>query len=202
MKLRIVSGSLKGRYLTIPERDADFRPTRERVREAVANILEPVIRDAVVADLCAGSGAFGFEMLSRGAGKCLFVEDNRFRVKLLRQHAERCGVASLCTIAQSDVRSSIRSCTERFDIIYFDPPYDEPLFVEMIPEQLKLLSQKGILVYERRNRRGTDRFLPTEGPVPFDCRRYGETEVRFYRNEAATGDGVGDPSPEVVAVEI
>lgn len=200
MKLRIVSGSLKGRYLTIPDRDADFRPTRERVREAVANILEPVICNAAVADLCAGSGAFGFEMLSRGAGKCLFVDDNRFRVKLLRQHAERFGVASRCTISQRDVKSSIRSYPERLDIIYFDPPYDEPLFVEMIPYLMRVLSEKGILVYERRNRHGRDLAASPADPVPFDCRSYGETKVQFYRNDS-TGDGAGEPSFETVVAE-
>lgn len=183
MKLRVVSGSLKGRFLTIPERDCGFRPTRERVRESVADILVPRIGGSSVADVCAGSGAFGFEMLSRGARRCMFVENDRYRVKLILDHAQRFGVAPECTVRQCDVRAFPRGCGERFDIIYFDPPYDDPTFDSVIPALSALLSDRGILVCERRNCRkgGVPEDTLSHLP-PFDRRSYGETEVWFFRS--------------------
>ena len=182
MKLRIVSGNLKGRFLIIPDRDSGFRPTRERVREAVADILSPRLRDASVADVCAGSGAFGFEMLSRGARHCVFVENDRYRVKLLREHADRFGVGDRCRCNQADIRLFIEECTDRFDLIYFDPPYDDPTFIPLLSALLTLLTENGILVHEHRNRRGcveTSGLDPTLSP--YDLRFYGETAIRFYR---------------------
>ena len=181
MKLRIVSGYLKGRYLSLNDRDSDFRPTRERVRESVADILSSRVRDAMIADVCAGSGAFGFEMLSRGARRCVFVESDRFRVKRLREHADRFDVAAKCDVMQRDSRTFPSGCAGQFDIIYFDPPYDDPDFVPLIPGLIALLAGKGVLVYERRRRRGrqvAERLY--EGLLPADKRIYGETEIWLY----------------------
>ncbi|MBN1760224.1 MAG: RsmD family RNA methyltransferase [Chitinispirillaceae bacterium] len=188
MKLRIVSGNLKGRVLSIPDRDTGFRPTRERIREAVSNILSSRLRDASVADICAGSGAFGFEMISRGARQCVFVENDRYRLRLLREHADRFGVSDRCRFSQSDIRGFIRDCTDRFDLIYFDPPYDDPVFIPMVSDLLGLLSGNGILVHEHRNRRGrTDATGFDATPVPYDLRTYGETAIRFYRQPEPAG---------------
>lgn len=188
MKLRIVSGNLKGRYLSLTDRDGDFRPTRERVRESVANILASRIRDATVADVCAGSGAFGFEMLSRGARRCAFIENDRFRVKRLREHADRFDVAAKCEMVQSDLRTFLSGCARKFDIIYYDPPYDDPAFVSLVPELTTLLTGKGMLVYEGRRRRGRQVKEPLyEGLSPIDKRIYGETGVWFYSPSVSIG---------------
>jgi 16S rRNA (guanine966-N2)-methyltransferase len=181
MKLRIVSGTLRGRYLTIPERDGTFRPTRERVRESVSGILTSRLPGALVADVCAGSGGMGFEMLSRGAAEATFVEPDRFRCKLIREHAQRFGVDGQCRVAAQEVVSFISSCTERFDIIYFDPPYDETWSVAVLPALTGLLAADGVLVYERRSSRGRGTTDASSGaPEPFDRRVYGETEICFY----------------------
>ena len=188
MKLRIVSGYLKGRYLSLKDRDSDFRPTRERVRESVANILASRCRDASVADVCAGSGAFGFEMLSRGARSCTFIENDRFRVKRLREHAERFDVAAKCEMVQGDLRTFLRGCTRSFDIIYFDPPYDDPEFVPLVPELAALLTGTGILIYERRRRRGRQDMEPLYDTLShIDKRIYGETEVWLCTRSGSKG---------------
>ena len=183
MKLRIVAGSLKGRFLTIPERDTGFRPTRERVRESVAGILSPRIHGAVVADICAGSGAFGFEMISRGAGRVFFVESDPYRVRRLLEHAHRFGVAGQCSVEQRETGIFARECRMRFDIIYFDPPYEEPHFPELVPRLSELLTVNGVMVYERRSR-GKKRLPLVQFTRPFfsDRRIYGETEICFFEN--------------------
>jgi 16S rRNA (guanine966-N2)-methyltransferase len=192
MKLRIVSGSLKGRYLIIPERDCSFRPTGERVREAVADILTPRIEGASIADICAGSGAFGFELLSRGARRCVFVESDRHRVKLMQTHAERFGITGRCGMVAGDLDAFLCGCSERFDIIYFDPPYDDRQCDRVIPSLLTLLSDEGVLVHECRSRRkgGAMAEPAVNDPPPFDRRRYGETEVRFFTKTGVRESGV------------
>ncbi len=182
MKLRVVSGMLRGRILTVPQRDLTFRPTRERIRESVAAILTPRIANAVVADLCAGSGMFGFEMISRGAQRAVFVESDHFRCQLIREHAERFGVSMACRIVERDITLFISSCSDRFDIVYYDPPYDDMRLSDAVPRLLRLLSDKGVLVYERRNLKGRRPETPdVDSPQPFDRRTYGETEIYIFR---------------------
>jgi 16S rRNA (guanine966-N2)-methyltransferase len=181
MKLRIVSGMLRGRYLTLPERDSEFRPTRERVRESVGGILSPRLSGAAVADVCAGSGGMGFEMISRGAVRATFIETDRFRCRLLREHAQRFGVDGQCRVVEKDVATFVASCTERFDIIYFDPPYDAPWVEPLLPAMMRLLGDGGVLAFEKRSGKGRGIAEAPRGmPQPSDRRVYGETEICFY----------------------
>ena len=184
MKLRIISGSLKGRFVTIPERAGTFRPTRERIRGSVADILSPYIPGATVADVCAGSGAFGFEMASRGACQVFLVENDCHRGKLIAQHAERFGIARMCHCVIQDVKWFIRNCRNQFDIMYFDPPYDVLQLSDMIGDLLSLLSESGILVHELRNTKKTGAVdAAVKDDRLFSRRFYGETEIRLFRRK-------------------
>jgi 16S rRNA (guanine(966)-N(2))-methyltransferase RsmD len=182
MKLRIISGALRGRFVTIPERYRAFRPTRERIRGSVADILSQNISQAAVADLCAGSGIFGFEMLSRGAKRVVFVENDKYRGKLIRQHAARFGVEEQCRYVMRDVQQFIYQCKEFFNIIYFDPPYDDQLLPNVMAKLVKLLSKNGILVYERRTTaKGRKTTASFDDISSYDRRRYGETEILLFK---------------------
>lgn len=184
MKLRVISGSLKGRFIIIPERAGTFRPTRERIRGSVADILSPYISGAIVADVCAGSGAFGFEMASRGACQVFFVENDYHRGGLIAQHAERFGIAQNCHCVTQDVNLFIRNCRNQFDIIYFDPPYDVLHLSDLIGDLLSLLSESGILVHELRNSKKTGAAsAAAEDDRLFSRRFYGETEIRLFRRK-------------------
>ena len=181
MKLRVVSGTLKGRVVTVPPRDAVFRPTRERVREGVADILSSRIAGAVVADVCAGSGIFGFEMISRGAQRVVFVENDQFRCRLIREHAERFGVEKACRIVAKEIQAFVDCCNDRFDIVFCDPPYDDYQAAEKVPSLFRLLVKGGILIHERRAVKGKQPQQPIVGvPQPFDRRIYGETEICLF----------------------
>jgi 16S rRNA (guanine966-N2)-methyltransferase len=183
MKLRISSGTLRGRYLTIPQRDETFRPTRERVRESVADILMPKVAGSLVADVCAGSGGMGFELLSRGASGTVFVEPDRFRSRYIQEHAQKFGVADRCRVIGSDAGAFARACTDRFSIIYFDPPYDEAWGSTLLPLLARLLAAGGVLVYERRSSKGRESLAIDGMPEPFDRRVYGESEICFFTIE-------------------
>lgn len=183
MKIRLVAGSLKGRVLSLPDRDSSFRPTQGRIREAAANILLPVIHGAAVADICAGSGACGFELLSRGAAHVTFVEQDNYRCKRIASHAETFGVAEHCDVITADFVTFFNRTVACFDIIYLDPPYDFSLDTETGQIVRKLLTPNGILLYERRNgkrRHATDETPCFKGLQLTDRRSYGMTELLLY----------------------
>jgi len=182
MKLRLVAGRLKGRVLTIPERNQAFRPTRSRIRESVAGILTPVLQDAVAADICAGSGACGFEMVSRGARHIYFIENDRYRCRRIEEHARAFGIAEQCSIFSGEYSDFIGKCGTSLDIIYFDPPYGMEHASDSIPDLLRLLSAEGILVYEFRRRKGIRRPPSwSDTPRPFDHRSYGGTDIFLFK---------------------
>lgn len=178
MKLRIVSGMLKGRTLLVPNRGTPFRPTLGRVRESVADMLMVTTPGAVVADICAGSGAMGFELLSRGARQVFFVEHDRFRSLQISRYAEQFQVKEQCRVITEETALFARSCQYRFDLIYYDPPYDAAELVLLVPQLRALLTDSGILVYERRcgkNQHG----LPFAAEA-FKKRVFGETEISLF----------------------
>lgn len=120
--MRIIAGQWRGRVLTAPKGDAT-RPTADRTREALFSMLTSRVGDfegLAVADLFAGSGALGFEALSRGAASCLFVEQDRAALDALRANADKLGV-------RADVRASsvlaLGPAAKPLDLILMDPPY-------------------------------------------------------------------------------
>jgi 16S rRNA (guanine966-N2)-methyltransferase len=176
MRLRIIAGSLRGRILQCPERQLHFRPTLERTRKAVADMLQYRIGGSVTADLCAGSGSFGFEMVSRGAASVDFIENDRRCASLLREHAEKFGVTRRCRIVLKDVADFVREGAGRYDIVFFDPPYAADGMQALVPHMQKMLSPAGTLLYQRR------RHAPdSEASVrPVESRTFGDTIVECY----------------------
>jgi 16S rRNA (guanine(966)-N(2))-methyltransferase RsmD len=175
MRLRIISGLLRGRILQSPDKQLLFRPTLERTRKSIADMLQPRISGSATADLCAGSGSFGFEMLSRGAASVEFVENDRRCATLLRDHAEKFGVAGQCRIAVQDVAVFARSSTRQYDIIFFDPPYEAEGMAALVPLLRGLLLPGGIVLFQRRRNSGSQ-----ESEKPFETRTFGDTVVECY----------------------
>jgi len=176
MRLRIIAGSLKGRILQCPEKQLQFRPTLELTRKALADMLQPRVGGSVTADLCAGSGSFGFEMLSRGAAGVDFVENNSRCVALLREHAEKFGVAGQCHIFMRDIAGFVNAGISRYDIIFFDPPYGAEGMQPLVPLMLPMLMPEGILLYQRRRQsRSTE-----SAARPSETRTFGDTIVECY----------------------
>ncbi|MDR3012145.1 MAG: RsmD family RNA methyltransferase [Chitinispirillales bacterium] len=190
MKLRIISGELKGRYITIGDA-VGYRPTLERIREAVASIVKGKIPGAAVADLCAGSGAFGFEMLSRGARRIDFVDIDKMSAIKIADNAKRLGADGRIRVIRDDVRKFVRDCyrkttgneVDRYDIIYYDPPYDNDALHELALDLLPLLKNDGLLIYERRRRKGEKKTNRDNKINMTDVRIFSDTVVEFYTNE-------------------
>jgi 16S rRNA (guanine966-N2)-methyltransferase len=179
MNLRIISGTLKRRYITVDKQSRQFRPTQERVRQSVAETLNPRIEGSIAADLCAGSGAFGLELVSRGAGHVDFVESDRGRARCIIRHCEEFGVAAQCRVIMQDLRRYLDSCTNRYDIIFFDPPYGDCALPALVPAVSTLLNPGGVLVYERSRADAAQGPLLPSGIFEMSERAYGDTIAEF-----------------------
>ena len=156
--MRIVGGKYKGRLLTVPE-GRTTRPTSDRAREAVFNILvhagwAPDLEGARVLDAFAGSGALGFEALSRGAAFCLFVETDEAARGAIRDNVENLGLFGTTRVHRRDATQlGIRPGTqaEAFDLVFLDPPYRKGLGEQALDCLISgnWLSKDAIIVFER-----------------------------------------------------
>jgi 16S rRNA (guanine(966)-N(2))-methyltransferase RsmD len=127
--MRIISGTSKGRRLWAQKGQA-VRPTSDRVKQSVFNILGDAVEGKRVLDLFAGTGNLGIEALSRGAKKALFVEKERQALRLIQRNLFQCGMNDRSEILPKDVRRAIRVLHQRgdsFDVILMDPPYEKGL---------------------------------------------------------------------------
>ena len=151
--MRIIAGRFKGRRLKAPTWEG-LRPTSDRLRETLFNILAPRIAGAHVLDGYAGTGALGIEALSRGAAHVTFVEDDRRAAALIAGNLAACGAEGDYTIERRDVVSVLRrSAGADFDLILLDPPYDVVTVGELLEAGARALARGGLLVLERATRR-------------------------------------------------
>jgi 16S rRNA (guanine966-N2)-methyltransferase len=179
--LRIVAGRLKGRRIPVPS-DADLRPTGDRVREALFNILGQDLTGFEVLDLFAGSGALGFEALSRNARRVVFVEANPRVAAGLRRTAEDLGVDREARVVVGRVDEVLDRARlgGPFEVIVADPPYGDSTsdrLVEVIDES-RLLGLHGTLVIERETRGPVLRGTP--GLTLRRTATYGRASLDFF----------------------
>ena len=189
--MRIVAGSLKGRAIVAPEGQGT-RPTSDRARQAVFNVLEHAawaegLRDARVMDVYAGSGALGFEAISRGAVFCLFVETDEDARGAIRENADAYGVMGRTRVhrrSATDLGVRPGSDGEAFDLAFLDPPYRQGLGEQTLARLLEgnWLKPGGVVVFER----GSDEpEIDTPGYERLDARDYGAARVLFLRASPA-----------------
>jgi 16S rRNA (guanine966-N2)-methyltransferase len=154
--MRIIGGEYKGRNLKSPP-SLDVRPTSDRLRETLFNVIAPRIHDARFLDLCAGSGAVGIEALSRGASYATFVDRSRRSCKLIEANLALCRVPEeQHEIYSAEAGEFLRQTTSPpWDIIYFDPPYKQDYLktLEYVGANTsKLLNENGLLVAEHHHK--------------------------------------------------
>lgn len=150
--MRVIAGTYRGRVLKSPP-DLKTRPTSDRLRETLFNILTPKInKDTIFLDLCAGTGAIGIEALSRGAKYVTFVELARRNCALIEENLDNLQVPEDQTeIICEKAEKYLTKCEKTFDIVYFDPPYKEnylQILQQFDEAKLKLLSEDGVLIAE------------------------------------------------------
>lgn len=157
--MRIISGTYRGRNLKSPP-SLQVRPTSDRLRETLFNVLATRIQRASFLDLCAGSGAVGIEALSRGATRATFVDRSRKMCRLIEANLDLCGIPEEETeVVQAEAAEFLRSARGRksgpWKIVFFDPPYaaDYSSVLELLGSPTKgLLAADGLLVVEHHHK--------------------------------------------------
>ena len=183
--IRIVAGELRGRRLAVAP---GVRPTTERAREALFSILGESVRGARVLDAAAGSGALGFEALSRGAKEIVFVEADRRTAAVLEANAVAVRLSDRVRVFVRTVASYLLiDRPAGFDVVFFDPPWADPVLGEL-DGLWKALSPGGAFVVERGNVGNPWPGSPVEPAV----RRYGTTALHIFRRaESASTEPEG-----------
>lgn len=179
MAPRIIAGRFKGRRLQVP-RGKVVRPTAERVREAVFDILGPRVAGARVLDLFAGTGAMALEALSRGAASAVLIDTDPESIRAAEHNALALEVADRVKIVRRDARQGPGPGDDRFDLIFVDPPYGEAAAVAALEgvDRSGRLDPDGVMIIEH----AAEMDLPdvTAHLERIDQRRYGRTRVSFY----------------------
>ncbi len=193
--MRVISGSAKGRSLkTVKGRE--IRPTSDRVKESLFNVLMPRLPDALFLDLFAGSGNVGIEALSRGAARCVFVELMTGHLKVVEENLRTTGLWERAELLRRDARAAVADLANRgrrFDLIFVDPPYGQ----ELVPEALRLIAQHGVLtddgwvICEHHHKDPVPEAIPGAGTAgglgKFRELNFGETVLSLFRSGISGG---------------
>ncbi len=180
--MRVISGAAKGARLFAPK-GIKTRPTSDRVKENLFNIIAGRVEGAVVLDLFAGAGALAIEALSRGAKSAVFVEADRRATDAIRRNLEATGLVGMAVVKQAPVLQALGHLAaegQAFDLIFLDPPYkiDEAELEIVLEQAAGCLNKHGLAILEHRP--DLSDIEPGGGVFPIDRRRYGDTALSFY----------------------
>ena len=184
--MKIIAGSAKGMPLLVPK--GEVRPTQDRVREALFNILTPLLPGARVLDLFCGTGSVGLEALSRGAAHACMVDASRSACQTARENMLRCRLTG-GSFVQADCSAFVRRDRGQYDLIFADPPYckavgDRDMIAELLTGRLhELLAPGGYFIAEAQVGYGVGNAQSREfaGWQLEDERTYGKNTLLFYR---------------------
>ena len=182
--MRVVSGSARGRRLKELQ-GMETRPTTDKVKESLFNVIQFDIPGRKVLDLFGGTGQLGIEALSRGAAHCTFIDQRRDAVALIRENLKLCRLEENAKVMQGDSLAFLGSCREKFDVIFLDPPYHTDLMdrtLELVTK-IDILSEHGIIICETM----ADRQLPPmEAPYEWGKDyRYGQIKLTIGRRQGS-----------------
>ncbi|MCC0648055.1 16S rRNA (guanine(966)-N(2))-methyltransferase RsmD [Clostridioides sp. ZZV15-6598] len=184
--MRVISGKARGLKLNTPKNE-DVRPTTDRVKESLFNIINSYIMESEVLDLFAGTGSLGIECLSRGAKACTFVDISKESIEIVKSNIKKARVENESFILNLDFKTAIDKLklqNSKFDIIFMDPPYYKNMFIEAIEkiDNSNLLNEDGIIVVEHdTNDLFPDKISKLEKTKD---KKYGNTTLTFYKVEA------------------
>ena len=178
--VRVITGQKRGMKLLSPAEDAPIRPTSDRTKESVFNLIHEGI-DGTFLDLFSGSGQMGIEALSRGAEKAVFCDNNRDAIELTKANLKKTGFTNY-SVFYGDYRKYLKTTTEKFDIIFIDPPYDRGLAqraLAVLGESGSCLKDGGTVIVECKY---IENLPEEEGRLYLaDRRKYGIASVHIYR---------------------
>lgn len=169
--MRVISGTARGKKLNTLE-GQDIRPTLDRVKESIFNIIAFDLPDACVLDLFCGSGSLGIEALSRGARLAVFVDNCRKSVEVAQKNLEATHLQKKASLILADSIAFLKETNQTFDIIFLDPPYESSLYADALAEIVtrKLLNPGGQVIVECDKVR----------TPPFQCHGFSSQREKIY----------------------
>lgn len=183
-EMRVVAGVFKGRPLkAVPGKST--RPTTDKVKEAIFNMIGPYFEGGLCLDLYAGSGGLGIEAISRGAEKVIFVDHDKIAIQTIYDNLKAVAVEEQCEVYRNDANRALKAITKReltFDYIFLDPPYARQKLSDMlsiIAEQ-KLLKEDGMIVCEHDSKFSLPEQIDNLRRVKVEA--YGIITVSLYRS--------------------
>jgi 16S rRNA (guanine(966)-N(2))-methyltransferase RsmD len=180
--MRVISGSARGLKLKTPTNE-DIRPTTDRVKESLFNIINNYIIDSNILDLFSGTGSLGIEALSRGAMKCVFVDLSKDSMSIIKDNIEKARGNDKSETMLTDYAGAISKLSlknEKFDVIFMDPPYHKNIFIPALEKisSAKILKDDGIIIVEHDSK---DTLPDNVGNLVKDRdKKYGKTTLSFY----------------------
>lgn len=182
--MRVISGTAKGISLEALEGNKT-RPTLDRVKEALFNILQNDIRNAYVLDLFSGSGALGIEALSRGAKFCVMADKSNDAIKVINRNLQKTKLEENAKVIKNDYIKTLDSLNQKFDLIFIDPPYALDIAVNAIKNivELDLLTEEGIIVLETDEEERELENLKKINVNVYDLRKYGRVKLIFLNRK-------------------
>lgn len=180
--MRVIAGTARSIPLLSLKGEAT-RPTTDRVKESVFNILQFEIEGRNVLDLFGGSGQLGIECLSRGAKEAIIVDKSSDAIRIIKENLKRTKLAEKALVIQSDYMSYLANCTKRFHLVLLDPPYRENFLENAINKisEIDILSSDGIILCEHPS----DKVILADyqGLVQEKTYRYGNTSLTILRKK-------------------
>ena len=185
--MRVISGTARGTKLNSID-SINTRPTLDRVKESLFNIVQEKMEDSIVLDLFAGSGAIGIECISRGAKKAYFCEKSPDATKMIKQNLEKTRFADKSEILMQDYKKALSEYHKRgikFDLIFLDPPYEADIAVEAVKQiiSLSLLQEEGIIIIETDEKERELKELEKLQVEVYDLRKYGRVYLVFLNRK-------------------
>lgn len=183
--MRVISGTARGKKLSSLE-GLETRPTLDRVKEALFNILQFDLKDAKVLDLFSGSGALGIEALSRGAKKSVFCDKSNKAINIINKNLKDTRLDNKAKVINKDYIDTIKQLhreSEKFDIIFLDPPYKTDYAINAIEQiiEFNLLEEDGIIIVETDDKNKIEDIKNNNKIEVYDTRKYGIVFIIFVR---------------------
>ena len=179
--MRIISGKARGTKLFTLEGE-NTRPTLDRVKESIFNILQNEIEGAKILDLFAGSGAIGLEFLSRGAEKVVLCDNSREAINIIKKNIEKTHMEQYAQIYNMDFENCLEKLkNEQFDIIYLDPPYDTDYVIKSLNKiiNLNITKEESLIIIETDDEQRIEKQIENIDVEIVDKRKYGRATIIF-----------------------
>jgi 16S rRNA (guanine966-N2)-methyltransferase len=174
IRMRVISGSSRGAKLFSPKGNR-VRPTTDKIKESIFNIIQPIKHASIVLDLFSGTGGVGIEFISRGSEKCFFVDIDKESIQLIEKNILKCGLTNKSQVLKSDYEKAIQKLSDlniKCDYIFADPPYEMNIGHHIIKviSDCQILSSEGLIIME----------LPREQEIKLEGMNYQIIKEKIY----------------------